>query len=87
MQYLLEFFASQPDEVTASELAARLSVTGQQEVDARWLHSIFVPEDETCYLVYEARSMDAVALAAEHAGIRYERIVPAFSATSPGEAN
>lgn len=87
MQYLLEFFASQSSEVTAAELAARLSVTGEQQEGARWLHSIFVPEDETCYLVYEAGSMDAVAVAAERAGIRYERIVTAFSATSPGEAN
>jgi uncharacterized membrane protein len=86
VHYLLEFFASQPNEVTAAELAARLSVAGSQEPDARWLHSIFVPEDETCYLVYEAGSVDAVAGAAARAGITYERIVAAFSATSPGEA-
>ena len=39
-----------------------------------YLRSIFVPEDETCFLLYQAESIDAVRLAAGRAGLRNARI-------------
>jgi hypothetical protein len=41
----------------------------------RYLRSIFVPEDETCFLVYEAGSADDVRRAATLAGLPADHIV------------
>ena len=41
----------------------------------RWVRSVYVPEDETCLLVFEAGTPDAVDLAGARAGLTYERIV------------
>ena len=41
----------------------------------RFVRSVFVPEDETCLLVFEARTPDAVALAGRRAGLTHARIV------------
>jgi hypothetical protein len=39
-----------------------------------YLRSIFVPEDETCFFVYEAASADNVRQAARLAGLPFERV-------------
>jgi hypothetical protein len=43
----------------------------------RFLRRILVPEDETCLLLYEAKSADDAAEAARRAGIEVERVVEA----------
>jgi hypothetical protein len=40
----------------------------------RFLRSIFVPEDETCFYLYEAVSVDAVREAARRATVHVERV-------------
>ena len=67
-EYLVELYfprgsAAAPDGLTAGE------------PQARYLRSFVVPEDETCYLLYEAESAAAVREAAERAGLQFERIV------------
>jgi hypothetical protein len=52
--------------------AEELSANGTR---VRYLRSIVVPEDETCYLLCEAESAAAVRAAARHAGLNFERIV------------
>jgi hypothetical protein len=49
----------------------------------RFLQSIFVPEDEICFYLYEARSADAVCEAASRAGLRFERITEAVADSTP----
>ena len=41
------------------------------------VRSIFVPQDETCMLIYEADSLDSVQLAAQRAALTFERIAEA----------
>jgi hypothetical protein len=41
----------------------------------RWVRSVYVPEYETCLLVFEARTPDAVDRAGRRAGLTYQRIV------------
>lgn len=53
----------------------------------RHLHSIFVPEDETCFYLYEAASAAAVCEAARRAGMRFERISEAASQPSGEETS
>ena len=38
------------------------------------VRSIFVPEDETCFLLMEAASVDVVREAARRAAVSYERV-------------
>ncbi len=45
----------------------------------RCVRSIFVPEDETCFLLYDAPSADLVAEAVQRAGLRHEHISAASS--------
>jgi ubiquinone/menaquinone biosynthesis C-methylase UbiE len=44
------------------------------------VRSIFVPQDETCFLLFEAPSADAVEEAVRRAGLRHEHISAAASA-------
>ena len=63
-----------PEDV--SRAADQLTREGQQ---VRLLQSLFVPQDETCFLLFEAQSKDAVAEAARRCGLRFERLVEAVS--------
>lgn len=77
-EYLLELYVSRSDAAAVgqeSERARRaaLELTGEG-TPVRYLRSIFVPEDETCFLLYQAESIDAVRLAAERAGLGNARI-------------
>ena len=47
----------------------------------RCLHAIFVPEDETCFLLFEAGSLEAVQAATNHAALECLRIVEAIQAS------
>jgi hypothetical protein len=61
-------------EARARAAAADLSSSGTA---VRYVRSFFVPEDETCFHVFEAASADAVQAASERAGLSAQRIVEA----------
>lgn len=74
-------FARAVDRVRAAADAVSGSDRGQQ---VRHLHSIFVPEDETCFHVFSADSVDGVRLVADHAAVPVQRIAKAVTAQPPG---
>jgi hypothetical protein len=45
----------------------------------RLKRSIVVPDEETCFYLFEATSEDAVREAATRSGLRFERVVEAIS--------
>jgi hypothetical protein len=45
----------------------------------RYVRSIFVPEDETCFHVFESSSKEAVVAATERAAFAFARIAEATS--------
>lgn len=51
----------------------------------RFVRSVFVPEDETCFYVYEADSAGTVREVARRAGLPIDRLVEACSAEPEGE--
>jgi hypothetical protein len=51
----------------------------REEIPVRFDHSIHVPEDEICFLVFDAPSGRDAALAAERAGLGHARVVEAVS--------
>jgi hypothetical protein len=47
--------------------------------EVRLIQSIFVPEDETCFYLFEAQSRDYARQAAIRSGLQVERVVGAES--------
>ena len=56
----------------ARSAAEQLSREG---ITVRCVRSVYVPEYETCLLVFEARTPEAVGRAGRRAGLTYTRIV------------
>lgn len=77
--YLPGSGAGGPAEAAARARAAaeKLASDGQS---LRFLRITFVPEDETCFVAYEAATAETVAEAGRRAGLDFERIVPAVEA-------
>src|SRR5829696_2885947 len=84
-EYLVELYVAQGDHHVAqrhAESAEQASVELTQEGrPVRCVRSIFVPEDETCFLLFDATSADLVAEAVHRAGLRHEHISAAASTT------
>jgi hypothetical protein len=80
-EFLLELYVSRAD-VGAVERDAERTRLAAEELTregkpVRLLRSIFVPEDETCFLLCEAASADTVREVARRAAIPFERIAEA----------
>ena len=59
---------------SARRAADQLSGEG---MPVEFVRSIFIPEDETCILVYRAISIDVVRAAAARASLRLDRVAEA----------
>jgi hypothetical protein len=82
-EFLVEAYLSRltapvanPGADDVSRAADQLSHEGKP---VELVHSMFVPEDETCYFLFRAQSSDAVAEAARRCGLRFERLIEAMS--------
>jgi hypothetical protein len=78
-EFLLELYVSR-EAATAASLGAERARSAAEELTragtrVRCLRSIFVPEDETCFLLYEADSIGLVQEAARRACLPFERVV------------
>jgi hypothetical protein len=86
-QYLVELYLSGfgPDEFAHGVERARAAAEqlAREGTPIVYQRAFFVPEDETCFCLYEARSPEAVSEAAKRAGLRAERILEAIA--SPPE--
>jgi len=77
-EFLVEVYVSRetagtqmPTAHDVSIAAAQLTREGRR---VRLLRSIFVPEDETCFYLFQAQTGDAVREAAMRAGLRFDRV-------------
>jgi Protein of unknown function (DUF4242) len=88
-EFLVELYVSRTDAVAAEQGAERARLAAEQltreGTPVRYLHSIFVPEDETCFFLCEAPSVEAVREAARRADLRFERIAEAIPPTDREE--
>ena len=87
--YLVETYLArgQAGERAALEQRAR-SATVEPTPDrtgVRFERSIYIPEDEICFFVFDAPSGRAAALAAQHAGLEPIRVVEAVSSEKEGK--
>ncbi len=81
--FLAEAYLPAPASVQLRQLVARLraaagELTGEG-TPVRLLQTIFVPEDEVCFHLFEGSSADVVGEAARRVGFDFERIVEAAS--------
>jgi hypothetical protein len=76
--YLIEAYVAGGDLADLEDRARAAAETMSNEGHAvRYLRSVLVRADETCFHLFEAASEDIVAELAQRAGLRYERIVEA----------
>jgi Protein of unknown function (DUF4242) len=66
-------------ELLAEQLAMRLRTEGGS---VRHLRSLFVPQDEQCFVLFQATSAHALAETLERLGIGYERIAEVIDLTA-----
>jgi uncharacterized protein DUF4242 len=82
-QYLVELYLPRRDEAALADAAMRARIASEQVTSegkhVRYLRTIFVPQDEICFHLYEAQAADVVGEAIRRAQIPYDRIVRAVS--------
>jgi hypothetical protein len=86
-EFLVELYVSRTDAAAVARGAdgsrrAAEELT-REGTPVRYLRSIFVPEDETCFLLYEAVSADAVREVARRAALPFDHI--AATVAQPNE--
>ncbi|MDZ5660266.1 methyltransferase domain-containing protein [Nocardioides sp. S-58] len=85
-EYLVELYVAQGDHVAAQHHVALAEQAGadlaREGRAVRFLRSIFVPEDDTCFLLYEADSAALVTEAVGRAGLRLEHVSAATTSVA-----
>lgn len=83
-EFLLELYVSQSDASTVESSARSARRAAKELTDegrpVEYVRSIFVPVEETCFLLYEARSAEDVREAARRAHIPFDHVVHALDA-------
>lgn len=77
-EFLIELYVSRAEPGAVARSAESTRAVAEQLTEegtpVRYLRSIFVPEDETCFLLLEAASVDAVHTAARRAELAFDRV-------------
>ena len=80
--YVVELYvtAAGPDGLADAAEQARVAAEQltREGVPVRYVRSILIPGDETCFLVFEGPSAQAVGEASRRAALDYDRVVEAL---------
>jgi hypothetical protein len=80
-EFLVELYVSRTDPAAVERRAERARLAADQlsreGTPVRYVRSLFVPEDETCFFLYEAARAEDVEEAARRASLRFERAAAA----------
>ena len=83
-QFLVELYVSHTDPAALernAESARRAACALTREgTPVRYLRSILVPADETCFVLLQAHSVAAAGEVARRAGLRFDRLAEAVAA-------
>lgn len=86
-EFLVEIYSSRASVAAHVEDVSRAAEqTAAAGEDVRFIRAIFVPEEETCFCLYQSPSADAVREVVTRAGLRFARISEAVSRTPHQEA-
>jgi hypothetical protein len=72
MHFLAELYSPYGDDAMARAAKRLDAVAALRSV--RFVRSVFVPEDETCFYLFEADALEAVLRVARQANLRFEHI-------------
>ena len=78
--FLVEVYTPRLDEAALARLVAQLKVVAEAmsaEIPVTYVRSIHVPEDETCFHLFEAESAEVVNEAGRRAGLTFDRVAAA----------
>jgi hypothetical protein len=88
--YCLELYVAGGSRAALEEAAGRARTAAESFKASgrlvRYLHSTYLPEDETCLHFFAAASREDVADAARQAGLTGERITPSIDAEQPSRS-
>jgi hypothetical protein len=89
-EFLVEIYVSRtnapggvPPSEDISRVAEQMTREGRQ---VRLVRSIAVPEEETCFYLFQAQTAEVVREAATRAGLQFERVVEAIEDWRPPAA-
>jgi Nickel responsive protein SCO4226-like len=86
-EFLAETYAPRdaPGDTTphAADIVLAAGQASEHRAPVRFLGAILVPDEETCFWLYQAPSADAVRAAMTRARLRPERITPAVPIRPP----
>lgn len=85
-EFLAELFSEADDLDGRSALIQRARSAAEESAGVRFLRSMFVPDDEICFLVFEAESSEAVVRLAEQAALPIDRVVQTEFGRGDGSA-
>jgi hypothetical protein len=85
-EFLAELFSEASDLEGRSALVGRARGAAEQSDDVRFVRAMFVPDDEMCFLFFEASSSAAVVRLAEQAVLPIDRVVRTESGPGDGSA-
>jgi hypothetical protein len=81
-QFLVEAYVSAADPIGQAETIARLQAAATEltaaDLSVRYVRSIFVPDDEVCFHVFEASSADTVEQVGRRAQLTFDRVTEAM---------
>lgn len=78
--YLVEVYQPRAGaNVAVARARSAAEAVSRAGTPVRYVRSIFVPEDETCFHVFESQSKDAVLAATQRAAFAFARIAEAVS--------
>lgn len=82
-EFLVELYVSRAGAGDLDRCAERIHLAAtelsREGTPVRYLRRIFIPQDETCLLLYEADSPDVVREATRRADVPFERVVEALA--------
>ncbi len=88
-EFLVELYVSRSDPEEAVRRTGRVRVAAEEltreGTTVRCVRSIFVPEDETCFVLCEAASAAAVHETARRAALTFERVAEAVASSESQE--
>ena len=73
-EFVLELYVARTDAVAMRGAARRARLAADEGTSVRYLRSIFLAEDETCFLLFHAPTADAVRTAAARAGLPFDHV-------------
>ena len=89
--YLAELYVPDRGEGARAPLAARANAAAEElsreGVDVRYVRSVFVPEDQTCFCFFEAPSADSVRDVLVRAALDAVIVVEAYIVPSSSSAS